>query len=88
MENGTEQVAAFFWSKLLLIVTSISISISLLEIEEYVKIYSYFVAAGSGTLAFILYVFRIRDKIKASLRRELEKNCPINEIKEKEANEN
>lgn len=84
MENSPEQLAAFAWSKFLLIITSVSISISLLEITEYVKVYSYFVAAGSGTLAFILYIFKVRDKIKAGVRKEIEKNCPPEGINEKE----
>ena len=87
MENGTEQVAQFVWAKILLIVMSISLSVPFLEIEHYIKIYSYCVAAASGTLALVLYVFKVRDKIKSSIRKELQKECPRFEHENEEENQ-
>lgn len=91
MESETEQIATFAWSKFLLIITSVSVGVpladsafSIIELGEYFKTYSYFVAAGSGTIAFILYLLKFKDKIKENLKKEIEKNCPPEGINEKE----
>lgn len=93
MEDNAEQIVAFAWSKFLLITTSVTIGVpladnalSIIEVGEYVKIFSYCVASISGSLLSIIYFFKIKDRYAERIKEELKKNCqPIENINEKEA---